>query len=395
VHRLPPIGEDGPVPDGPAGDVASPDRAATAAHGAAAGPPPAPGVDVPPLRRSQLLAGSAAVTALLLLVMMTPPAPYAIESPGLTVDVLGEVDGRDLITVTGAPTYPTDGVLSLTTVYTRGGPRNPVDLVRVVGAWLSPAATVVPVEVVYPRDLSAEDYADSLAAQMVSSQENAAVAALTELGYEVPAALRIAGTVPDTGADGVLAEGDVVLSADGSDLPTFQALVDVLAATPPGTSLPLEVLRDGRRVALEVVTRDDDEGGSVLGAFFDPEFELPIDVEVRIDEVGGPSAGLVFALGIVDLLTPGALTGGERIAVTGTIAADGDVGPISGVGLKAAAAARDGADYFLVPLENCADARDAAEGRLRVVGVETLGVARAAMVAIAERRLEDLPGCPA
>lgn len=335
------------------------------------------------------------MTALLLLVMLTPAAPYAIEWPGPTVDTLGEVDGEPLIDVAGAPTYPTAGSLALTTVYSRGGPRNPVDFLRVVGAWLSPAHTVVPAEVVYPRELSPQDYADRLAAQMTTSQEDAAVAALTELGYEVPAELVVVGTVPNSGADGVLAAGDVVRAAGGRELATFQALVDVLAATAPGTSLGLEVDRAGERVELRVLTGDDGEGGSVLGAFFDPAFDLPVDVELRIDDVGGPSAGLMFALGIIDVLTPGALTGGLDVAGTGTIAVDGAVGQISGTRLKVAAAHRDGADFFLAPLENCEEAERALPDGLRVVGVRTLEQARDAVAAIGEGRVDDLPGCPA
>lgn len=345
--------------------------------------------------RSGLLTASAAVTALLLLVMLTPAAPYAIEWPGPTVDTLGEVDGEPLIDVAGAPTYPTEGSLALTTVYSRGGPRNPVDFLRVVGAWLSPTHTVVPAEVVYPRELSPEDYADRLAAQMTTSQEDATVAALTELGYEVPAELVVVGTVPASGADGVLVAGDVVRAAGGHELATFQALVDVLAATAPGTSLPLQVDRAGERVELRVLTGADGEGGSVLGAFFDPAFDLPVDVELRIDDVGGPSAGLMFALGIIDVLTPGALTGGLDVAGTGTIAVDGAVGQISGTRLKVAAAQRDGADFFLAPLENCEEAERALADGLRVVGVQTLEQARDAVAAIGEGRVDDLPGCQA
>lgn len=345
-------------------------------------------------RRPNVVVGSGLLTALLVLLMLTPPAPYAIESPGPTVDTLGEVDGKPLIVVDGAPTYPTEGALVLTTVETRGGPRNPVDLLRVVRAWLSGRDVVVPVEQVYPRDLSPDDLADLLAAQMTSSQENAVVAALTELGYEVPAELVVAGTVTGTGADGVLAEGDVVLAAAGTSLPTFQALVDLLRETPPGTPVPLDVRRGERVAAVEVVTGPDEEGGSVLGVYFDPVFDLPVDVRISIEEIGGPSAGLVFALGVVDVLTPGAMTGGERIAGTGTIAVDGSVGRISSVGLKVAAARRDGATHILVPEENCADAeRSAGVGGPRVVPVTTLSGAREAATAIGERRTDDVASC--
>jgi PDZ domain-containing protein len=365
------------LPQAPAGD-------------AAAQPSPS---QAPP-SRSTVLALSGLVTAVLLLVLLTPPAPYAVESPGPTVDTLGEVEGEPMVRVNGAPTYPTEGSLMLTTVETRGGPRSPVNLRRVVRGWLSRDEAVVPVEQVYPPDLSADDFSELLAAQMTSSQENAVVAALTELGYDVPAELVVAGTVPDGAAHGLLEEGDVIRAAGGSPLPTFQVLADLLRDTPPGTAVTLEVDRGGEREHVEVVTRADGTGGSLLGVYFDPDFDLPVDVALEIERVGGPSAGLVFALAIVDTMTPGAVTGGERIAGTGTISLDGLVGPITSVGLKVEGAARDGADYFLAPEENCADAERAAlDDGIRVVPVATLREARAAVGAIGEGRAEALPHC--
>lgn len=355
--------------------------------------PPDDAGDEASAARSRLVAGSAFLTAVLALVLVTPAAPYAVESPGPTVDTLGDLEGEPLIVVDGAQTYPTDGSLLLTTVETRGGPRNPVGLARVVQGWLSSHEAVVPVEQVYPRELTSEELGDLLAQQMTFSQESATVAALTELGYEVPATLVVAGTEDGTGASGVLLTDDVVVGLGGQPVPTFQVLADILGSTPPGTALPVDLERGGERRRVAVVTSDDGSGGSRLGVFFASDFDLPIDVRIAIEDIGGPSAGLVFALGIVDRLTPGAMTGGESIAGTGTISADGAVGPISNVGLKVAAAARDGAAYFLAPAENCAEARAAVRDGPRIVEVATLAQARDAVTAIAEGRLDDLPTC--
>lgn len=363
--------------------------------------PPGPddaltGVETPPTTvRSAVVALSGLVTAVLLLAMVVVPAPYAIEGPGPTIDVLGQADGAALIQVDGGEVYPTEGSLRLTTIAVRGGPNNPVDVTDVVLSWLSPEEGAIPVEQVYPRKRSASELADLLAAEMTSSQESATVAALTELGYDVPAELLVAGAVEGSGADGVLAEGDVLLTVGGVALPTFQALADVLDATPPGTDLSVEVRRAGERLEVSVVTGDDGSGGSVLGVFLDPDFEPPVDVTITVGEIGGPSAGLIFALGVLDTLTPGAMTGGESIAGTGTMSVDGRVGSISGVRKKMAAAVRDGARYFLSPAGNCEEAAGHVPDGLRLVGVATLAEATAAVTAIGEGRLADLPGCAA
>ncbi len=357
--------------------------------------PPTPPAPQPISPRAVVLGVSGVLTALLLLVMSALPAPYAIQDPGPTVNTLGDVDGVPLIEVEGAATYPTDGALRLTTVSVTGGPGTVVDAGAVVRGWLSGSSAVVPVENVYPTGVSREERDEAAAAEMTTSQENATAAALSELGYEVPAVLTIAGTVADSGADGVLEAGDVLLSAGGVDLVSFEDLTEVLEATPPGTPLPVEVTRDGRREALEVLTGDDGEGGSVLGVFVDPLFDFPVDVQIRIDEIGGPSAGTMFALGIVDTLTPGQMTGGEDIAGTGTISIDGEVGPIGGIRQKLAGAARDGATFFLAPAGNCDEVVGYEPAGLQVIPVATLEEATAAVTAIGQGRAAGLPGCDA
>ena len=350
----------------------------------------APGV--PP---SLLLSLSGLLTCLLLLAMVFVPPPYAIESPGPTVDVLGELDGEPLIEVAEAVTYEATGSLLVTTVSVFGGPGREISLTRLVLSWLSGRDGVVPVESLYPADRTAEEIEDLLTAQMVSSQENATIAALRELGYEVPVELAVVATVAGGSAEGVLAEGDVLVAAGGVPVPSVEELSRVLRAAPSGTGLRVTVRRDGELVDLTVVTGDDGAGGSRLGVDLRLDYEVPVDVTVGIDDVGGPSAGLVFALGIIETLTPAALTGGERIAGTGTITAEGVVGPISGITKKLAAAARDDAGFFLVPLANCGDVQDAVPDGVRLVGVSTLADARAAVAAIGVGQLEVLPACAA
>ena len=172
--------------------------------------------------RSLTLSVGMMATALLLAVLVVLPVPYAISSPGPTRDVLGEHDGTPLIQISGAETFDSTGELRLTTVSGTGGPGFPSSVVGVLQAWVSPWAVVQPVELLYPPDRTQDEIDESNTAEMVSSQENAAVAALTELGYEVPATLVVAGTVEGSDAEGKVEEGDVIVALDGTAVPDYQ-----------------------------------------------------------------------------------------------------------------------------------------------------------------------------
>ncbi|UFU03957.1 signal protein PDZ [Ruania suaedae] len=347
--------------------------------------------------RSITMTVAGAATLGLLLVMLLSPVPYAVQGAGPTFDALGSVEDVELISVSGTQTYPTSGELLLTTVTTAGGPGFPVDAGSVVRGWLDPGRRVLPVEAVIDPDVTAQEQDRIAQQQMTSSQENATVAALTSLGYEVPAELTIVGADPSMSADGVVREGDVItaitVGSERTDVPSYQHLADVLASTAPGTAVTLEVRRDGETADLELVTSDNGTGSSVLGVFLDADFTYPVDVHIQIDNVGGPSAGTMFALGIVDELTEGELTGGHVVAGTGTIDIQGAIGPIGGITLKMHAAERDGAEYFLVPAANCAEAVQDVPRGLGVVRVSSLAEARDAVEAIGQDRTEHLPTC--
>lgn len=361
-------------------------------------PEPQPAPSVSPRVVTAAVAG--ALTLVLVLAMMFVPAPYAIQSPGPTVDTLAEVDGAPMIAVDGAPTYPTDGQLRLTTVAVVGGPGFPASVGDVLRGWLSSARRVTPREAVFEPDQSRQEVSERSSAEMTSSQTNASVAALTELGYEVPAVLDVADVPAGGAAEGIVAEGDVLrwIAAPGGeqvDVTSFGDLSDVLSATAPGSTVTLGVVRSGEELTLDVVTGDDGSGGSLLGVLIAPDVDLPLDIEIAIEDVGGPSAGLMFALGIVDVLTPGALTGGEVVAGTGTISIDGEVGPIGGIEQKLAGARRDGASWFLAPRDNCGSVVGSVPSGLRVVAVSTLAEARSALEAIADGDGATLAGCTA
>ncbi|HEY0216727.1 MAG TPA: PDZ domain-containing protein [Cellulomonas sp.] len=351
----------------------------------------------PPLtRRAVLLSGGMLVTAALLVVALLLPVPYAVNSPGPTLDTLGEHDGTPLITVSGAETYDSTGQLRLTTVSSTGGPGYPTSLLGALAGWLSPSDIVLPVETVYPQDVTQDQLDEQNQAEMVSSQENATVAALEELGYTVPVTLTVHDAVEGSGAEGVVQAGDVLLSFDGTALTSYGQLIDLLAATEPGSTVTLGVTRDGTATDLSVVTgAREDSDGSQLGVYIDPTFDPPVDVTIKIDQIGGPSAGTMFALGIIDTLTPEDEADGQVIAGTGTMDLNGAVGPIGGIRQKMAGALRDGATWFLAPADNCDEVAGHVPDGLTVVRIATLHEAREAVEAIGAGTTSDLPTCTA
>jgi Lon-like protease len=369
---------------------------ATAPPPSAAEPDPTtPSPPTPPSPRSMTLSLAGLVTLVLLAVLVFVPVPYAIGSPGPTRDTLGEHDGEPLIEVDGVPTYESTGELRMTTVSYAGGPGYPVTLPLVVRGWLSGSRVVTPAEAVFPPDRSQEEIDEQNEAEMVSSQENATVAALEELGYEVPAELHVAGAVAGSGADGLVEEGDVLVSLEGEPVESYTELVETLADIEPGTTVTLGLVRDGEPLDVDVVTGERAGGGSQLGVFIDPEFDMPVDVTIRIDDIGGPSAGMMFALGIIDTMTPEDELDGAVVAGTGTVDVDGDVGPIGGIRQKLHGAVRDDAEWFLAPEDNCDEVVGNVPDGLRVVKVATLHEAREAMEAIGAGEGDSLPTCVA
>ena len=362
-------------------------------------PEPEPDADGAPLPaqspRAVTLSIAALATVALFALMVLVPVPYAVGAPGPTKDTLGEQKGTPLIEVTGAPTYTSSGELRMTTVSYAGGPGYPVTVPSVLGAWISGTKVVSPVEAVFPSDRSKDEIDQENEADMVSSQENATVAALEELGYVVPATLVVAGAVDGSGAVGVVQEGDVVVSLQGTEIATYTELVKALGQIEPGQRVSLGVERDGEPLDVEIVTGERESGGSQLGVFIDPSFDLPVDVKIQIEDIGGPSAGTMFALGIIDKLTPQDEVNGVIIAGTGTMDVDGTVGPIGGIRQKLAGARRDGATWFLAPAENCDEVVGSIPAGLRVAKVDTLHSARTAMEAIGAGNGATLPTCTA
>lgn len=350
--------------------------------------------------RSVTLVVSLLVTAVVAAVLLVLPTPYAVRTPGPTEDTLGlqekgagqSATERPLIEISGAETYPASGELRLTTVSVYGGPGGDVLMGDVLWGWSSTERSVQPVELVFPEPVSPEEQQEQGQAQMVGSQESATVAALTELGYEVPTTMTVVAAAEGTGADGVVEPDDVIVSIDGEPLESYPELLTALDGVTPGEDVVLGVERAGEPAELTITTGEGD-GRALLGVLIDPEYDFPVDVTIQIEDIGGPSAGTMFALGIVDLLTPEDELDGAVVAGTGTMDVDGRVGPIGGIGQKMYGALRDGAEWFLAPADNCPEVAGHEPDGLEVVPVGTLAEARAAMEAIGAGEGETLPRC--
>ncbi|TQJ41592.1 PDZ domain-containing protein [Arthrobacter sp. SLBN-112] len=323
----------------------------------------------------------------------TLPVPYVIESPGPTYNTLGESQGHPVINVSGRETYPAAGSLDLTTVYVDGGPTGSVSILNAFSAWLDPSKAVYPVELIYPTGTTREEAQEQSAVAMATSQENAVASALNELRIPFGQQLQAADLSKESASAGKIQQGDILKSINGKDITALSVIQDELAAG-KGAPVSVTVERDGRPVTVEVTPRDNGQGRFILGVMLKYLFSFPFQVQISLDKVGGPSAGLMFSLGIIDTVTPGDLTGGKHMAGTGTISPDGAVGPIGGIGQKMRGARSSGATLFLAPAGNCDEVAGHVPDGLQVVRVENLSEARHAVeLAGSGQDTSALPAC--
>jgi Lon-like protease len=318
--------------------------------------------------------------------------PYVVMSPGPATNILGKVDGKPLLSVQGAPTYPTSGTLDFTTVSVDGGPGVRVTVYDLAQAWLSGSQEILPEEQVFPPQQSEKDAQEEGAAEMAGSQSVATATALRAIGTAVPEMVVIAGVPDDSPSKGAFEADDVLVSIDGEPASSSDAVRAAVQRHQPGDSFPVVVRRDGKEQTVTAKTGEVD-GRTVMGVGLRLDYDLPVDVTLRTGNVGGPSAGLMFSLAIYDALTPGELTGGKNIAGTGTMDDAGTVGPIGGIRQKLVGARRAGADYFLAPADNCDDVVGNVPDGLTVVKVATFDEGRAAVRDIGAGKAASLPTC--
>lgn len=318
--------------------------------------------------------------------------PYVVMSPGPATNILGEVDGKPLLSVDGAATYPTAGTLDFTTVTVEGGPGVRVTVFDLGRAWLSDAEEVLPQEQVFPPDADEEQVQEEGAAEMAGSQTVATATALRELGREVPQTVVIAAVPKGSPSEGALQPDDVLVSLDGAPATSADAVRAAVREHGPGESVAVVVRRDGSERTVTARTAQAD-GRTVIGVSLRLDYDLPVDVTINTGRVGGPSAGLMFSLAIYDVLTPGELNGGKDVAGTGTLQDDGSVGPIGGIRQKVVGARRAGAEFFLAPADNCAELEGGVPDGLTVLRVASFDEGLAFVEAIASGDTAALTTC--
>jgi PDZ domain-containing protein len=301
--------------------------------------------------------------------------PYVALGPGPTYNTLGTVDSTQIIQVNGKPTSTSKGHLNLTTVSVA----NNLNLFEAMRGWLDPDYAVVPRELVFPPNKSQQEVDAQNRADFQKSQSSAETAALRVLGYPVTVTVsKAAASVGDA-----VRAGDVVTQVDGNTVTSVDRLNTLLDKHKPGDKVQFTVVRGGQQVAttLTALATKDADGNehATVPVTFQQQQPHPFKITFKLANVEGPSAGLMFSLGLVDKLDPRDLTGGKFIAGTGTIDDDGNVGPIGGIQMKLIAARRAGARYFLTPPDNCSEAKGATPSGLRLVKSGTLNDALSAL----------------
>lgn len=341
-------------------------------------------------RRGWTLVASGALVLAFVLIGTFVRVPYVALGPGPTYDTLSTFDGADIVAINGTKTYPTDGELRMTTVSLNDN----VTLFSALGMWASGRYAVAPREDYFRPGATEEQIRRENVQQFEDSQSNAEVAALRSLGHPVHVILQ--QIVVGSPAQKVLKPGDELLVVNGRKIGNRGDVLDALERTRPGQTIELTFQRgkqEPRTVRLKLAEHPDGKPQGFIGFQAVDRANVPFKIDIGLEKVGGPSAGLVFALAIVDRMTPGSLTAGQHVAGTGEINDKGQVGPIGGISFKVVAAREAGARSFLVPAANCPEAASAAPEGLRLIKVETLDDAVDALEKL--RAGKPVPTCAA
>jgi PDZ domain-containing protein len=341
-------------------------------------------------RRAATLLVAAAGVLIALTVAVVAPVPYVALTPGPTLNTLGVSGSSPLIQIKGHATYPTSGHLNMVTVSFMGGPGTRFNIFAALRAWLSPSDAVVPEQEIFTPGQTPQQVARQDTEQMASSEQTAQAAALCQLNISFKTVDTIQSTVKGMPAADRLQAGDVIAAIDGKPVTCRADAGTLIKARRPGAPVQLTILRHGRTEHIRLATVNA-QGTPEIGVQLVESFVFPFPVTISIGNIGGPSAGLMFALGIIDKITPDNLTGGRFIAGTGEIEANGTVDPIGGIQQKMVGARAAGATIFLAPAANCADAAGAVPAGMRLIKVSSLAGAIAALEAL--KAGQPVPSC--
>ncbi|MFJ8042983.1 PDZ domain-containing protein [Kitasatospora sp. NPDC096147] len=358
-----------------------------------------------PRRSATMLAATLLLIALLCASVLMK-VPYTEMSPGPTYNTLGMQENSDkpVIQITGHESYPTSGHLNMTTVQVTGAKYEP-SLVSAVVGWLRGDVLVVPHGNVYPEGQTDQEAQQQNAEEFASSEDSAKTAALNQLGIPIGSEVVVNSVVAGGPSDGKLHAGDRIIAVDGTTITSDSQVAELVTKHKPGEDVVFTVLPKGtdgaaanqadqQRITVTTAKAPDSDR-AIVGIRPRVNHTYPFKIEIGLQDVGGPSAGLMFALGIVDKLTPTDLTGGKFVAGTGTITDEGRVGPIGGISMKLIAARDKGAQYFFTPADNCAEASKNTPEGLRLVKAETLDSALKSLDLIREGKPDGLPSCTA
>ena len=356
------------------------------------------------------------------------PSAFVADSPGPLFNVLGEHQNEQIISVDGKDSKVRSGELNMTTVSVAGGPYTQMTGIEAITSWLHQAPNgtgydqrVVPTEALYPH-VSSEEAQSASGAQMADSQTQAQVAAARYMNMPVTEKAMVAGIRSGSPAEGKLGVRDRILRVGDTEITSLTEVSSAVQAS-EGKEITVRVQRGeeqkdfkltpvqmtGKNSAGEDITR------WVIGVELAQEYDLPFKTTYSLDGIGGPSAGLMLTLGTIqkvgdkNLLLPDGTEGNKNIiAGTGTINAEGKVGPIGGIRFKIRASAAHGVPYFLAPKGNCDEVKSVAKrdpqaltyfvdgkaaGQIRVIPVETVSDAVTALDAIREGNVDSLPTC--
>jgi Lon-like protease len=335
--------------------------------------------------------GIASLLALTLAGLTFMPSGFVIERPGAVFNVMGTLDDQAVISSEDTEIFPSDTQLDITTVSLLGNREYNPNWIQVLIAWLDPEQVVLPLDQVYPPNQTTEQARAESSLQMEVSQQDAIAAALLNMGYEVPRTLYVNMVLEDSPSAGVLVAGDFVESVNEKTVVTFEELKAEIQES-KGNEIALGVVRDGKEIVVPI-TPALNANSYAIGAMIGYTYDFPVDISLQLGDVGGPSGGLIFSLGIIDALTPGSIAGNGHIAGTGTIAADGSVGPIGGIALKMVAAKNAGAQVFLAPVANCSEVVGNIPGGLEVVEVRDLTQALEVLSSFSKSEALPALGC--
>lgn len=331
-----------------------------------------------------------------IVILLLIPVPFIRIAPGPLFNTIGTERDKDVITIIGTKTYESKGELNFTTVSETGGPFGRLVLIDAISSWIDPTEAVVPASDLYPENEDPEIIKKRNEKAFSNSQSDAIAAALTYLKVPVPVKVVVDSVVVDSPSDGIIEPGDVVISVNDKIVQTATDVVKFVQENKPKDTIRIKLIRQTVEKDVEIIAQElkTDKSKASIGISIGPGIDPPYKFNFGISEVGGPSAGLMLSLGIVDELTEDDLTKGFNISGTGTINYLGEVGPIGGIRQKLEGAVQGGSQLFLAPKENCDEILSKNYKNMPVVAVTSLKAAIEAINTFTQQsNAQGLPNC--